>query len=613
MNSSTDEFYESSRRAVAVLLLFWLSYVLAYTIMAWVILPSRPYNPLSRKRRSNLSRLMLLGRPERRPRSLPPARTNRHLRTASLRDIAESEGDHSLCDVDSLSRASDTDAGWGDEFRVSSGSVEALSSRHILSSFAPEYTAAVCGLAVVIQGILLVPASLAVLAVVDGMPEAQRLFHGILLRWWHWAWNAALILIFAALPVSSAWIEGRGRRDAPILKKLSILCYRLVDGISRWGLLKPLLLGIAMIFFYLLAVLLGFFSPINLNEWAIILNIACIGTISLASLVCIPLGVSTIFRNILALDVVPGGYREATDQLVELKELKEQILSIETTLAPQGTLRRNASMPMELTPVSSKSLRSKLIELRSRSSELQSQLPYGSRSGWRRMGVALLVFIISLSLAFAIYVEVRCFIQFIVTNLLWYIPGVQLVDRLLYQLALLVGLVHVPSVETRPKRIDVYSLIISAWMSLMLMTVLFIGLRRLVRRRLKSVHIITAQFSLPRRTLDKFIAPLMIGLASTILFVPLLSLSGATDYIDSQITAGDRINSYVSPLASVFPPPLRNLFGALHHVVFLRFPLLVWLIMAYRGLLILVLVGVGTRSVRASIQLLVDKSKSHIE
>ena len=97
MDDAANDFYEVSRCNVAVLLTFWLAYILAYGLCTRLITPHalvKAGTAYSRRRRSNLSLLMLLTPPDRRTHSLPPIRSTSRTsssRTGSIGEISESE------------------------------------------------------------------------------------------------------------------------------------------------------------------------------------------------------------------------------------------------------------------------------------------------------------------------------------------------------------------------------------------------------------------------------------------------------------------------------------------------------------------------------------------
>lgn len=521
---------------------------------------------------------------------MPPTRSEGslgHVRAQSLGGIFESSSDTE--GFSSLPSAS----GPADSF-----------SRHMLSSFVPEYTIAVVALAVVLQGVLLLPGSMFVLTVLeDSGGKWEWLSLDLLSQWWRWTWNAAFWLLFCGLPAAILLVEGKEHRDAPMFKKIAILLGRLGGAVSKFGLAKPLLAMSGLLGLYIMAVMFGLFGPIRVSEWMLLLSTFCVTATSLISVASIPLGLVSLLHGVVRLAVRPDVRQELQQQM---REVDDQIDSIESTLS--SDIRRGASC--ELTPVSSKSLRSKLAGLHARSADLHRRSRIMGRPIWKNLLAAFMMGLLGLLILFILYMQCRTLTTFVASHLLWHLPGVQLLDRIMFRLALFFNMVE----EQQPAELVISDTLMvggswlpSTFMSLIYMFLFYLGLQSLVRkRRLCTIKIITPGpnaeetpiFVMPQRTLDQCLVSSLIALVATVLLAPIVIVSGSTDLVDAELHKGSRLTAYTSQLATLLPRPLRLLIDTLHCANLMRFPLLLWLLVAYRGTLLMSLAVVGLRAFR---------------
>lgn len=607
-----DEFYESSRRNVAVLLVFWLSYIAAYVFVAKFVAVGRLDSTVGvdgfvRRRRSNLRRLMLLGRPKSRPRSLPQSKVLgdqssfdevRPPQAASLSEFSDTVS----CLSDGLECNSLTPHDSMGSVPEGSMDVAAFFGRHLLSSFSPEFSTAVFGVAVVFQGICLLPATVLALHLLDGSDactrwEYQWLSMRLLEKWWKWLWASALFLLLCGIPSALLLIEGKEHVDAPGFQKVIILWHRFVAFLGASRLIYALggIGGASLL--YVAAIILGLFEPIQWSFWLTLLNGALFGTSVLLVLIGMPVGLASICRYLFTRYLRPVHSRNTLERM--LGELVGQIDEIKNMLESKaasqtGTLKKRP-LPVSggSTPVSSKSLRSKLRQLEIQADVLQSNMLALKSPVWRVLsglsiysGAVLFCSVITLVLLDA-------FLRFTARHLLWYLPGVQLADRIFHRLA---SAVHLAASSRDGGRVLgtfwrdwlLYSL-----MYLISMLLLFTGLLRMFyfRRRGHLVSFSLESFTW-RMTLERFFLPLMLLLVATVICAPVLSLTGNFDY---QL---HRTAPYIPLVESVFPLALKRLFDLLHSSLFMRFPVLFWFVLGYRSVLLTLMLAIGLRRMR---------------
>lgn len=609
-----DDFYEASRRNVAVLLLFWLSYIVSYLLLARSItLPSAsPTAGYVRKRRSNLSRLMLLGRPKSRPRSMPPRHASDspvHGRTFSLGQVSE------------ISTQSDDD---GRSPVADDGPLDvALLGQHLLSSFSLEYTVTVFGLSLVIQLLCVLPVSvwgLRVLAVGGAKkgPHLGWLSTLLLKQWLRWLWACALGTLFIGIPLALFLRESREHRDALGFKKVSILAHRLLACLARRRLVRPLGAALLLVLLYLASTVMGITSPIKLSEWELLLNMACMSLMAPLSLVAIPLGIRCGFRG--AHDrFISSQYQEELQE--HIQTIETQIGELREALSGQdglaradgsggGGVRKRRVSGGESTPVSSKSLRSKLVELEFKLEGLRERAQYERSPFWGNLRAIGYLLLYTGSFLYILYTQLGALLGFTSRQLLWYIPGIQLIDRLLYAVARVLYLV-----AERHQASDAIIRgegFVGTWtrfvlVTLMLTTWLYLGLGRIASRRAEStVPVVPLHplfggmtFRLPRRSLDRALRVVAVALVSTALFVPLLNIAGVLDGVDPFLVPSSQC-LYYSPLISLLPNSLERLVAVLERPTVLYFPLFLWLILAYRLLLFSLTALIGIQSLRST-------------
>lgn len=668
--AANGSFYEATRRNVAILLIFWLSYILAYGLCAMILVrgsgggrdsTDKMMVGYSGKRRSNLSRLVLLqglGRSlsatEERPRSQslppPPSSSPRSASSASSTSWAPSVTDLSESEV--ASAMSDTEARSRSRAR-SRSHVSQLGS-HLLSAFVPEYTTAVVSLAVSLQGFFLIPASLAALRLllregggkgtVAWSLQWQWISLAFLQGWWASLWRVGLSLLLMALPVALIMMEGREYRDAPVLRKLIIISARIPRHLGMFGLgVRPmiLLLGSSLLF-YLGAILTGLLEPLRWGEWIDFVEIFYTGIFGAASVVCLPLGLSTCLKGIhVKLTTPPRAHLLARRR----EELIALISSLESSaMGPNGvpaipTASVSDGLVSSTTPVSKKSLRSKVNELRAQVKQLEEEIVLANRHSLvrSRLGPHLLCLLGALWLYGLVGRLIVGLVRFLASEFLWYLPGVRTIDWLLFKMASMVRLVEM--VPTRPDHIHSLDWVASL-SSLTFISLYATGLQRLTQRRrrppllhhsasargnkesaalLHSAHLAQSQVaSWPKYRLDRFLTFAVVLVTSSLVGSILVPLCGLVDdgrggeALGSQGSDNHhrqqchqhyhhdggipRLVPYASVLLSLLPANYQNLLCTLHSMTILRFPLLQWLILIYRSLLSLPLLLVAIRS-----------------
>lgn len=681
--AADGSFYEASRRNVAILLIFWLSYILAYGLCASILVSGgggggdggsgrgrdstdKMMLGYSRKRRSNLSRLVLLqglggsfsaaaaaaAGEQRRSQSLPPppslsASSSRStsssasstIRAPSLTELSESEAASAVSDTEARSRSQTR----------SQSQVSQLGS-HLLSAVVPEYTTAVVSLAVSLQGFFLIPASLAALHFLleqeggeggeggegtGSWPvQWQWISLTFLQSWWTSLWRVGLGLLLVALPVALIMLEGREHRDAPILRKLIIISARIPRHLGMFGLgVRPMivLLGGGLLF-YLGAILAGLLEPLRWGEWINFVEIFYTGIFGAASVICLPLGLSTCLKGILMRLTTPPRAHLLARRRDEVMTLINS-LEASITISPGPITIPNASgsddVPPGTTPVSKKSLRSKVNELRAQMTQLEGEmaLETGRSLLLSRPVSHLLSLIGALWLYGLVGRLIVGLVRFLASEFLWYLPGVRTVDWLLFRIARMVRLVEMAPVQPdRERSLDWTS-------SLASLTFIFLfatGLQRLTQRRRlpllphqdiptrsKNKGNVTLLLSSssstplaswplvgwPKYRLDRFLILSVVLITSSLLGSILVPLSGLVDDGgEGRDVLRDRhggipsVVPYASVLLSLLPTNHQNLLRTLHSMTILRFPLLQWLILLYRSLLTLSLLLVALRS-----------------
>lgn len=619
-DTASDEFYETSRRNVAVLLIFWLSYITSYFLVTKFVstgraTPSISVDGIVQKRRSNLRRLMLLGRPKSRPRSLP-------LSKALDKDSRSSCDEHQVLKTPSLFDPSDTLSCISDTFDSNSlhpssltfsPSQEAASraivfSSHLLSSFSLEFFTAVFGVSVVLQGICLLPATVVALYMLDGAPvclqwEWQWLSLELVRKWWTWVWSSSLFLLLGGLPFIIILIGGKEHIDASGFQKFSILLHRFLFYLRKSKLLYVFICIFGMASLYVAAILVGLVKPIRWSFWLTLLNGLFFGISGILTLVGIPVGLASLCKSLFNRFIKLSFSRsdmekmrlEVYRQLEEVKDLMEN-----ATLLYNGALKkRPLYVSGENTPISSKSLRSKVRKLEAQAEILRINIANSASPFWRIVwGIGVYFGVIS-CFSMVMYVLGGRFLGFVASHLLWYIPGVQLAHRVIFKIATTLGLAP-HELDSNMRFLDRFwsNWLQSVAVHVILVSLLFIGLCRLFHFQRQDRSLLSS-LEVPNHwhgqdvPLDKVFAPLALLIVSTVICAPILSMVGLYDY------QPDPEVSYFAMVGTVFPAILRSLFALFHSTRVLRYPLLFWSVLGYRAASLSLVLFVGFRKVRA--------------
>lgn len=591
------EFYEVSRRNIVILLVFWVSYIISYLFCAVMIIPSTSGSGNSlrytRKRRSNLSRLVLLSSSSRRTKSVPVL-SRSSSRTADSRGVSFGDVSESDSRLPNYSGEATSAEGIGQSSNI---------GRHLLSSFVPESTVAVlCG-SVVLQGILLVPLSILGLLKLDTKGYSdhwqwQWLSFELLRQWWKWLSFVAVFCLLFGIPLAFLILEGREHRDAPMIRKFSIVFGKISKSLSHIGILKAIiLLAPLSASYFVCGLYLGYARSPNVNGWLDALGLFMVGLLAIASVICIPLGLSASLANCCSILIGPskktflylGQQKLEVDAQIAL--LEQQISDIAKDQGCNGT------------PISSRSLRSKIFQLKARSQDLQRHIVniISISSKLRRTSMAMLSVTSIILIYFFVGLVGLYTLQFFASKVLWYFPGIQTIDWLLLKVASTVSLVQEPAGEmtTDIKR----SVILAMFLYLTQSFMFGIGLRRFLRRRISRVALVSffEQLSF-KQPVNEFLLNSAVLLISTVLSIPLLCLLGIADPIDNILISVPILTPYVSPLLALLPSFQYHLVRRLDELVILRFPALVWLILLYRSAIFWLMLLVVIRSLKPSLR-----------
>ena len=475
---------------------------------------------------------------------------------------------------------------------------------NLLSAFMADYSIAVFGLSLVIQSIMLIPVSMAGVFVLEETRNGwlwQWLSLAMLQKWWLWLWNAGSLVLLMGIPFAVAVVESREYRHVAAVRMFTIVFTKLVRPISRFGFGRLLIALAALTLAYAVALMAGYLESWNLTGWIDFVNLIVLGGIACLSILCIPLGFVAAVSDFCA------SFSSSRTSFLEQqrRDINRQILQLEESLADF-----RSELGQDSTPISSKSMRSRLTELRLHSTELDEELHSAREPLIIRIGRNVLCLLLVICLFHFLFTFVSSFWRFATSELLWYLPGVQTIDWLLLKVASTVKLVEQPK-AIQPSFLRAFS---TACLASIIFSVLFAcGLFRLVSRRKGTLpppppppsSRSVLYFSMYRtrrlfspQSVDRFLAKCATLLCCFLFAAPIILFSGTLDSMEALAMKGVKLCPYVTVFATLLPISHRQIITSLHMVTFLRFPLLVWFIFCYRLALVLALLFVAVRSIR---------------
>ena len=592
------EFYETSRQNIIIILIFWGSYIVAYLIFTQLISLSLESTPRSngtqhvafsvRRKRSNLSRLMLLDHPHERrriqARSQPPA---------SLRAMSEERGANPFAASDSIEDISRSvsisrDEAVPDDQRSTRGLAETF-------SFSVEFTAACLGLCLFLQGMILLPVVAYLDAILYRIAQTvaleddatkwyywQWLGEKLLRRWWKWHWRFSLFFLYVGLPLALLLWEWRQHRSASLLRRIAILRGRVGSILTGWHLWKPLAALFILLTAYFILVAAG---RLNSRIWLdYLIGVTVFGT-AVLSWVATPLGIIALFRMMATLSIKPS-LRPLLES--ELSFIEGEIAHLDAKGSCHSPLRAismdSTNLVSESTPVSSRSNRLHLADLYLRSAMLKKQLRRTRKPFWYNVMIFSAIGILLVGyLLFSILLFWRT-VGFLFSRIIWQVSGIQLADRLLHRIALALGLYHSRSGHHVSE--GCWSLVDSLAFHYFVVH-FFAGLYVLVGRQIRSF--VECGLSNRRMTLDRVLMLLWLGL--------LCVSPGSIVILASSIFESSEESPLILALGLWrFAPKaivrILRIFET-HHV--LRFPMLSWMILLHRIVLLVLIVLVARR------------------